>query len=362
MYVENGKISDRQTFRLFVFDLLGIGTLLLPPYLAQLTGIDGIFAILLGGIFGYIYLLYLGFILKKIKTDAGSYLQQNAPKVLQWIAFGSISLHSIFTSGFCAYVFTNLMQHTLVKEESFGVILLVTMLLAAYAIGGGIESRARIYEVLFWFIFVPYVIMLLFSIRDVKVEYLSHFFDVSARSFGEGTYLVFLLLTPLFFSIFLLEKRDASLKNNGSSIVTIVSRAVLFSVIVFLSSYVILIGCFGEKGLAAMRYPIITLMSTVQFKGSFLKRMDALMIGIWFFTLFALINLHLHYGVELMYKIKRSKKMWQIGLSTALVYAVAYFMEYNKTFVNVFLGYYSYVAVPLMIVGPFLLFFVKKKD
>ena len=59
MYVENEKISDRQTFRLFVFDLLGIATLLLPPYLAKLTGVDGIFAILLGGTSGYIYLRYL---------------------------------------------------------------------------------------------------------------------------------------------------------------------------------------------------------------------------------------------------------------------------------------------------------------
>lgn len=360
MYVENGKISDRQTFRLFVFDLLGIGTLLLPPYLAKLTGIDGIFAILLGGICGYVYLLYLGFIIRKIKMDAGSYLQQNGGKAIQWISFGYISLHSIFTSGFCAYVFTNLMQHALLKEESFGVILFVTMLLAAYAIGGGIENRARVYEVLFWFIFIPYVIMMLFSIRDVKPEYLSSFFDVSARSFFEGSYLVFLLLTPLFFSIFLLEKRDTSSKTYGTGMIKIVSRALLFSVVVFLGSYVILIGCFGEKGLAAMRYPVITLMSTVQFKGSFIKRMDALMIGVWFFTLFALINLHLHYGVEMMNKIKGSVRMWQIGIATALVYAVAYFMENSEGFVRVFLGYYSYVAVPVMILGPLVLLLIKR--
>ena len=186
MYVENGKISDRQTFRLFVFDLLGIGTLLLPPYLAKLTGVDGIFAILLGGFFGYVYLRYLGFIISKIKTDAGSYLQQNANKWVQRISFGFISIHSIVTAGFCAYVFTNLMQYSLLKEESFGIILLITMLVAGYAISGGIENRARIYEVLFWFIFIPYVIMMLFSIRDIKWEYFDSFLDVRTDSFLEG--------------------------------------------------------------------------------------------------------------------------------------------------------------------------------
>uniref|UniRef100_UPI0040576F67 GerAB/ArcD/ProY family transporter n=1 Tax=Agathobacter sp. TaxID=2021311 RepID=UPI0040576F67 len=361
MYVDNGKISDRQTFRLFVFDLLGIGTLLLPPYLAKLTGIDGVFAILLGGVCGYIYLRYLGFIIGKINTDAGSYLQQNAKKPIQWLFFGYVSLHSIFTAGFCAYVFGNLMQHALLKEESFGLILLLTMLLAAYAIGGGIESRARVYEVLFWFVFIPYVIMLLFSIRDVKIEYLDSFFDVQTRPFLEGSYLVFLLLTPLFFSIFLLEKRNAAKGAYGSSIIKIVTKSLLFSVVVFLGSYVILVGCFGEKGLASMRYPIITLMSTVQFKGSFLKRMDALMLGVWFFTLFALINLHLHYGVEMMKKIKGSAHMWQIAIATSLVYIVAYAMENSENFLRLFLGYYSYVAVPVMLAGPALLLLIRKK-
>ena len=45
MYADNGKISNRQTFRLYVFDLMGISTLLIPPYLAKLSGNDGIFAI-----------------------------------------------------------------------------------------------------------------------------------------------------------------------------------------------------------------------------------------------------------------------------------------------------------------------------
>ena len=35
-FVNNGKISGRQTMRLYVFDLMGIATLLLPPYLAGL--------------------------------------------------------------------------------------------------------------------------------------------------------------------------------------------------------------------------------------------------------------------------------------------------------------------------------------
>ena len=48
MFADNQMISGRQCARLLFFDFLGIGTLLLPGYLANLAGEDGIFAIALG--------------------------------------------------------------------------------------------------------------------------------------------------------------------------------------------------------------------------------------------------------------------------------------------------------------------------
>ena len=66
MFVSNGKISSRQTFRLYVFDLMGIATLLLPPYLARLCGAGGIYAIALGIGCGLGYLLYLGWVMKRM--------------------------------------------------------------------------------------------------------------------------------------------------------------------------------------------------------------------------------------------------------------------------------------------------------
>ena len=43
MFSSNEKISGRQAFRLLVFDLLGLGTLLIPTAVADFCGRDGIF-------------------------------------------------------------------------------------------------------------------------------------------------------------------------------------------------------------------------------------------------------------------------------------------------------------------------------
>jgi hypothetical protein len=61
-----------------------------------------------------------------------------------------------------------------------------------------------------------------------------------------------------------------------------------------------MIGTFGEKALSVLPYPVITLMSMIQFKGGFLKRLDAIMLAVWFFTLFALLSLNLYYGSLLL--------------------------------------------------------------
>lgn len=373
MYVNNGKISSRQTFRLYLFDLMGIATLLLPPILANVCGVDAVWSILLGHGIGIGYMCYLGFVMKRMKTDATTYLIQNMPKWVQKLTFLFVMLHSIVTAGFCAYIFANLMQYTLVKESIYWVVLLVLVLGAAYAVSGGLESRARVYEVLFWIILIPYVAMMLATIKDVELVYLKDFFSSSGEQIIEGAYLVFLLLTPLFFSLFLIGEKE---KNYGRNIVKTVSVAIIGSGILLLGSYLLLIGNFGSAALTKMRFPVVTIMSTVQFKGNFLKRMDALMLAVWFFTLYALLNLHLHYGVNMLKELVRKDRketdvakqvekarVWQIVIPSALVFGIGLFLQYFSNGVSWFFQYYNYVAVPFLMFSPIvLLVFGKMKQ
>ena len=364
MYVKNGKISSRQTFRLYVFDLMGIGTLLIPPYLARLCGGGGVYAIALGTLGGVLYLLYLGWIMKRMKKDMASYLHENASSVFGKIMFLFVMLHSLVTAGFCAYVFANLMQYSLVKDLSYFVILFLILGIAAYAVWGGMESRARVYEVLFWFVLIPYVGMMLASARNLEWEYMKELISWEMGELGKGTYLVFLLLTPLFFSLFLMGEKE---KSYGRNIVKTSMASVLISSGILLGSYVLLVGNFGVESLGSLRFPVVTLMSTIQFEGNFLKRMDALMLAVWFFTLYALLNLHLHYGVRMWGELRKQQKEknrgWQLVLSVIVVFLIAYAMHMERAILELFFVYYSRIAVPFFIVSPIVvLVFGRKKN
>jgi len=359
-YAENGKISSRQTMRLYMFDLMGIATLLLPPYLAKLCGANGIYAIIAGTGCGYLYLLYLGWIMKRMNMDMISFLESNTRVWIRKIIYLWVFFHSILTAGFCAYVFANLMQYSLVQDSLYIVVLSLIVIVATYAVSGGIESRARVYEVLFWFIVIPFLGMMLASVRGVKWRYIEPVLQFDGTNLAKGIYLVFLFLTPLFFMLFLIGEKE---KNYGRNIVKTVSISILFSAAVLLGSYVLLLGNFGVNSLSSLRFPIVTLMSTIQFEGNFLKRMDALMIAVWFFTLYALLNLHLHYGNQMFKRLFREKKTkWlQVGVPAVATFLIAYGIYLNRNWLDLFLAYYSYVAVPLMIIMPALILSFKNR-
>ena len=59
MFSENDRISERQVFRLLTYDLLGLGTLLVPTRLADVAGRDGFFCIVFGVLAGLLYLCLL---------------------------------------------------------------------------------------------------------------------------------------------------------------------------------------------------------------------------------------------------------------------------------------------------------------
>ena len=142
--------------------------------------------------------------------------------------------------------------------------------------------------------------------------------------------------------------------------------------------------------MARMQYPALTLMSNIHLRGSFLKRLDAFLLAIWFFTLFALINVFLFYAEQLIAAIaglmrktsyhettdaaeagkketvtskkhgsrqkykrygKSRNKVWTTIVAVALVFVVAECFCYGS-FAEWFEGYKAYVAVPLLILLP----------
>lgn len=296
MFSNNSKISIRQVYRLFLFDFLGLGSLALPTILSRMVGSLGWICIIAGCLLGLILLALIAYAQSK---DTDKY--KNVKRVINIIT----AIQGIFACAFCTKVFVDLVRYSLIPDEKYWLVLVVILAVSSYAIKGGQESRARVYEVLFWFVIIPLVVMLAGAVPNMRLD---RIWDVEIGASDilsqicavmKGSYIVFASFMTLIYVLFLKESVE---KTQQKYFYGAAAKALIQNGIILLAVYLILLGNFGAKSLQGMRFPVVTLMSTVQIKGSFFKRTDALMMGVWFFTMFAIVNINLFYACRLLHQ------------------------------------------------------------
>ena len=358
MFSENNQISGRQVFRLLTYDFLGMGTLLLPTMLADTAGRDGISCILAGILSTFLYLKLLRYLLKGMKTSYPDFLKQKCGKICGYVLWGGYFLYFILMASYTAYLFSTLMLNGLVENISFYLVLLLILLLAFYGMAGGIEGRARVYEILFWFLMIPLFLMLFAACREVKPTYWSPVFVADGKEMLSGSYYVLFCYSMASIVLFLKEYVADRRKCVGAA-----EKAVWFSGGVFTALYLILLGLFGAEALAQMKFPAVTMMSRVQITGGFLKRTDAFMFSIWFFTLYAMLNSMVFYSGNLAEKVIRDcggylegkKRMLPYIILLLLVYGVTVLFYRNQQFLDCVTFLLWKIGTPFVVGVPVLL-------
>lgn len=291
-FAQNESISPRQLYRLYVFNLLGVGTLVLPNNLAKL-GKYGFISIALGVFMAWLFMWIVSEVRERRKNIYDrSFGKTVHAKLLIYDLI--IAVYELSQAAFLAWIFVKLIRDSLIPDESFTAVLLVIMAVCAYALSGGVECRARVYEVVFFFVLIPLAAMLLFAISDVRLDYLM-IKDRVGVEFGiadifAGAYYVFAASISVFNILFVRERSVSQIRWS-------VSKAILTYAGILFLLYAVLLGSFGKYSLSEIEFPAVVLMSDVQIKGSFFKRADALMLSVWFFTLFSVLNMSLYYAV-----------------------------------------------------------------
>lgn len=366
MFSENNRISERQAFRLLTYDLLGLSTLLVPTLLGGVAGRDGIFCIAIGVAASILYLRLLRVLVEDCVTPFPIYLEQKIGKVIGKLVQGGFFVYLLSMAGYTAYLFADVVLKSLLREESFYLVLMIVLLLALYGLWGGLEGRARVYEILFWFLMIPLFIMLFFALDEIQTDYWSPVFVSEPGNIFAGSYYVFLCFAIIFMVLFLanyMEKKERLFAAG--------KRALLFTGGVHAVLYLILIGIFGADALGSMRYPAVTLMSTVRISGGFLKRTDAFMFAVWFFTLYALLASCIFYSGNVLVQLlgkwlqKYGEQKRQHGAYVAAVVVVGaiaccFYKEY--TWMEYYKWFLWYVGTPFVVLVPAILVLCKRQS
>lgn len=211
--------------------------------------------------------------------------------------------------------------------------------------GTPLEKQARLHELLFWVLFIPFILVVLFGLSEVD-------FSVFTLRLEQPVWKLLLYSYGLLTFVLPVEHiRDLQpwlfkKEKKGICFAALVSVFVLAALLALL-----LIGIYGIHGAAEEEMLTISIMRYIRLPMGVLERFDVLMV--WFFMTgcFVLICSTLFYGGEWMKQLcPRISKIWlQLALLAVSLLVVWLLPSYSHA-ILLFVLYGAVVDVPVSIV------------
>lgn len=298
MNINNQKLSCRQLGRLLFFDYLALPSLLLPQCLAAIAGSAGFICLLVGDVCGYV-LLSLLLSADRIKNMqvhncvSGTCGERKGSSIrrvgIRAAALLGLVL-SLTAAAAALLVLAGIVCVYLLQAVSVWLVLFLSVLLVAYGLSSGTESRGRRYELLYTPVLAALLLFLLAAAVGMKPQrlYLSEPSPIRLLK-GSGLAAVGQLVC-LTLPLYAGRTEKATAAEYGRAV-----RGSFFcAALVQLLFYLVLTGCFGAPTVAALEYPVLELGAAVHVTAGFLERQDALLCSVWLIPLLAFSESMLH--------------------------------------------------------------------
>ncbi len=360
MFSKNHIVSIRQMKRLLVLDLFSGTGLVLPVIVGRLSGSSGIFAIIAGGIAAQVFAIFLLGTGKCYDSSYPSFCESILGRMGGRIVMAVYAIRYFVAAALLLGVFAQIINHTFLTDIPKAVLGISMLLLCIYCVFKGLETRARLGEMLVYLVIVPIVLIIILAIpqihldRIVPVELLSES-NIGKATPGSGGMTGFWWGSVITFSMFSVIEWLLFLRPNVKKMEK-VRRGALMSIVwpilLNILLLIVCIGIFSVKGMNSESWPTVTLMQIVRFPGGFLSRQDGLMLAFWMAGMFMLVGGNIYYGLESFKSIsKKLCKPWIIvfpGLFILACFLGIYLQDATRLFVS----YMTFIYMPLAVLIP----------
>ena len=296
MLAANGKITIRQLQILIILSALGTGVIVLPRRVAQFAGQDGwvivIGLTLLAVLVGLLICTAIS-AATKAKPHAGfiEFTGHLLTRPFAYFCGVLLWLKLVLAAGLELRVFLEITQNIMLPRTPLPVVSFAVLLLCAYAAAKGIETRARVAEILFAVMALPFLFLVGLAIFDTDFSNLQPVLVTPPQNILHGT----LRLGFIFTGLECLLLVSPFIRKKGKNMGRHVAHALAFSGVIILVITVLTIAKFGH-GVANQPWPVLRMMDMINIPGSFIERQEALMFSFWIITAFAIGNTMLFFG------------------------------------------------------------------
>lgn len=362
MFIENDRISLRQLKRMLMIEIFSASSLLLPSIIVRGQTGNGLVPLFVGSILAFFYVAFFVWLIKNMKGSYVELIQENLDRggrfftgIIYYIRF---FIHQVFL----IILFGKLIQTSVLPGYSLWFIIGPILFFTFYCSINGLEGRARTLELLFWYIFVPLLIVLILAVGEID---LSRF--VMTRTEKSGGIIRSLLTI---YAVFLSYRGIEFLLFLGPQVIeteskTRISKAAYMGtfwiVVLNIAIYVITIGMFGVYSTRKTWWSALKIMQSVRLPGGFVERLDILFIVFWIFSMFCVFSAYFFYGWKMLEtgipKLERQKIWGMIGSLVGVFLFACIFQNMD----NMIIRFYQYLMWGDFLLAVLVPIFILKK-
>ncbi|WP_078412040.1 spore germination protein [Priestia abyssalis] len=278
------QITASQTAIITINFILGTGILTLPRTSVEKVKTPDVWiSVLLGGLIA----MMVGVIIVKLsqKFPGRTFYQYSQEIVGKWIGGGFSLLvlcYFLTTSGFQIRAMAEVTGLLLLEGTPIWAIIMPFMWIGLYLIMGGINSIARLFEIIFPITVFLFLLVVLLSIGIFEINHLRPVLGLGIMPVLKGVKTTSLAFSGPEIMLLLL----AFMQNPNKAVKTVLV-GVSVPLIFYMITVVMVIGALSIDGVVTRTWPTIDLIRSFEVPGLIFERFESLLLVIWIMQLFS---------------------------------------------------------------------------
>ena len=291
MILDNGKISERQCFRLGLLENITLGIVVVPYICVSSAGKWHYIAFATGLLFTFLYSMIIYFFSKAFPHGMIEEMDGLLGKPGRLIDV-IYTLRYVIRASLIILFFAVILREYMLRSFNLWVIIISFILICGYGGARDIEKRGRLIELLFWWMIVPLILVAVFSVSNVNWELKSVEENANYAGIWSGSYRMLILMSSVETFLFTLTKVK---KNSWSNYL----KTIIWIMISVLFSYIFVQGVIGEKWVGSSSMSALYVMEAAKFPGG-VERLDYAVIAFWIIGVFSVASGYMFYAKEFL--------------------------------------------------------------
>lgn len=353
------QMNPRQLKRMIILETGTAGCLFVTLWSGQEHGLLMVMLSIIGSLF------YGGILMAIGRTDGGFYaMTERSLPGFFWRLIWFIYVVRFAIRGAWMLSYLEYLIHETLYSGSRWMILIPLLFVCVYAGTRNLEGRARLVELLFWWVVIPLAAIFLIGLWKADFSVLVSGQDIDVRQLFTGEYKLMALFLPLELLVF----RMSALKGRDHEVWTHGMKGVLLSGLWLLLVYVVTVGILGISWSHRNLLGVTDAMEQITIRGGGLERLDILILLFWLIGGIIALSAYFFQGQQLLRRVFSMKavngkfggSLWAALFQALLTFAIYFCFDSPNAWSAWYLKFACYIDFPVSIGVPVLIWCIYK--